>query len=112
MKFYKNELHNRIIQVAPGYEICPRCKGKGYHDEYDQEDHPHYGVLECSLCDGDGQIDWVENVFNQNWEEGDKQFIQEMEEEDLYEDFSQELLDWERSSFDIDLDYQLGEDDD
>lgn len=100
------------MSLEPGYELCPRCQGKGYHDEYDQTEYPYYGTEECTLCKGIGAVDWVTNIFKQNWEKDDLEFIEEMEEEKFDDDISEEILEWKNSSFDIDINYQLGTDND
>jgi DnaJ-class molecular chaperone len=56
-----NKHLNKIIFPAAGEEICKNCCGSGIK--------PFPGslvytkvVLRCSICNGNGKVDWIEKV--------------------------------------------------
>jgi hypothetical protein len=108
MKFFRNEYLNQLMTIPKGHYICPRCKGVGLHNYYDQDDNSCTlnELIGCWLCDGDGYVDWVTNMFKQKWEEEDLEVIEFMKVEEWVEDYFQEERDWENSSFDIDINCQ------
>jgi hypothetical protein len=80
--------------LLDGYYICPRCKGLGYHKEYDTNDD-YEPNTECRICDGDGCIDWVTYSMHKSWEEKELQlenYYQEVEEFDEYFDELEDQL--------------------
>ena len=37
--------------------ICPRCKGNGYFTVKESVDHPLDKVVQCPMCESQGEID-------------------------------------------------------
>jgi len=77
----KNEFLDKLVLVPEGYEICPRCKGLGYHPKYDT-----FGdgtILECTLCDSEGFVDWITYIKNKDWEKKDIEEQEELEKEKM-----------------------------
>jgi len=101
-----NKIHKTTIILNPDQHKCPRCKGAGYHSEYDGGDHGEYILAECHLCDGDGYVDWVTIAINFDWEAYDKKLLEEAEGEDWEEQFWKEVDDCYNGSFTIDGDWE------
>ena len=38
-------------------KICPRCKGNGYFTVKESVDHPLDKVVQCPMCNSEGEID-------------------------------------------------------
>jgi len=38
-------------------KICPRCKGNGYFTVKESVDHPVDKVVQCPMCNSEGEID-------------------------------------------------------
>jgi len=55
------------IELLPGEEICPKCKGKG--ETYN--DHTPWGVKwkPCNKCWGDGKLDWIQMAMGKHFEQ-------------------------------------------
>ena len=49
-----------MVELLPGEEICPVCKGKGKGDYDKSEDF--FGFF-CFRCNGTGKIDWVQKAM-------------------------------------------------
>jgi len=41
--------------------ICPRCKGNGYFVVKESVDQPLDKVVQCSMCESEGEINELEN---------------------------------------------------
>ena len=80
-----NKIHNITIILNSDQHKCPRCKGAGYHPEYDGDGNGEYDLLECHQCDGDGYVDWITLAVNFDWEAYDKKQLEE-EEGEVWED--------------------------
>jgi len=50
------------IELLPGEEICPKCKGTG-NNERDETDRSFYFI--CFRCRGTGKVDWVTRAMGQ-----------------------------------------------
>ena len=51
-----------------GEIICPKCKGSG--NQADWMHLPDYrAYMECSHCNGEGKLDWIENVVGKKPED-------------------------------------------
>lgn len=98
----KNKLVNTLILVPDGYELCPRCKGTGYHPEYDTAEGEK--PLECTICEGTGIVDWISHITIGDWEKQDIEYEKSYEEECLYDEYEEEMWDMEHSSFEIEFD--------
>ena len=50
--------------------ICPRCKGNGYFTIKESVDQPLDIVVQCPMCESEGEINEIENnnipQFNDN----------------------------------------------
>ena len=42
-------------------KICPRCKGNGYFTVKESVDHPLDKVVQCPMCNSEGEIDVPNN---------------------------------------------------
>ena len=42
-------------------KICPRCKGNGYFTVKESVDHPLNKVVQCPMCNSEGEIDVPNN---------------------------------------------------
>ena len=42
-------------------KICPRCKGNGYFTVKESVDHPLDKVVQCPMCNSEGEIDDQKN---------------------------------------------------
>ena len=42
-------------------KICPRCKGNGYFTIKESVDHPLDKVVQCPMCNSEGEIDVPNN---------------------------------------------------
>ena len=42
-------------------KICPRCKGNGYFTIKESVDHPLDKVVQCPMCNSEGEIDDQKN---------------------------------------------------
>jgi len=61
-----NKYKNKLVSLGEGEEFCKKCKGKGmvsikgkFHNPFSST---KYHTLRCSVCLGDGKIDWIEKV--------------------------------------------------
>jgi len=52
---------NKIIFPTAGEEICKNCRGSGVKPFPGSLTNTKI-VLRCSVCDGNGKIDWIEKV--------------------------------------------------
>ena len=53
---YNHWKHDYEIELFPGEEICPICKGSGIREKVLNK----YGLQSrCKKCSGEGKIDWV-----------------------------------------------------
>lgn len=64
-----NEWLNETVEVPEGHEVCPRCHGYGYRDEYDTVENPTNcpQTFKCWLCKGQGYVDWITFIKNNDW---------------------------------------------
>jgi hypothetical protein len=49
-----------MVELLPGEEICPACKGEGKGDYNKTED---FFDFFCFRCNGTGKIDWVQKAM-------------------------------------------------
>jgi DnaJ-class molecular chaperone len=40
---------------------CPKCNGTGYIDS--DEKSAFKGIFVCGFCSGNGDVNWIENIF-------------------------------------------------
>ncbi len=50
-------------KLPEGMTLCKKCKGIGWIS-VDSEDPDNGYIRGCSICDGDGYVDWITNVMN------------------------------------------------
>ena len=98
----KNKLIDTLIMIPDGCELCPRCKGTGYHPEYDTAEREE--PFQCRICDGDGFVDWISHITIGDWKKKDIEYKKSYEEECLYEEYFEEQADIRNSSFEIEFD--------
>lgn len=60
--------------------ICDKCNGTGWEvvsiDERNKNLHQKYIIHKlCSLCYGDGKLNWIENVLGKDDSSFDKLFV-------------------------------------
>lgn len=54
-----------MIELLPGEEVCPKCKGTG--NNTDKKGHTSFDFI-CFRCRGTGKIDWVQKAMGpQKW---------------------------------------------
>ena len=51
----------KINQNQNNVRICPRCKGNGYFTVKESVDHPLDKVVQCPMCNSEGEIDDQKN---------------------------------------------------
>ena len=49
-----------MVELLPGEEICPVCKGTGNNQE--EKSHSSFTFI-CLRCRGTGKIDWVQKAM-------------------------------------------------
>jgi DnaJ-class molecular chaperone len=50
------------LELFPGEEVCPKCKGIGIKGKLFEE----YGLhAVCRKCRGEGKIDWITKIMRQ-----------------------------------------------
>ncbi len=102
MPLIYNKLYKETIVLNEDQHTCPRCKGNGYSEKYDTEDDGEpYG--ECTVCHGDGYVDWARLPFLSAWEDRDIQWKENAEASDFEEEFWEEIDDQETGSFIVDI---------
>jgi DnaJ-class molecular chaperone len=50
------------VELSPGEEICPKCKGKG--ENPDAEENCSIDLI-CFRCNGTGKVDWVTKAMGE-----------------------------------------------
>ena len=48
------------VELSPGEEICPKCKGKGVCLRTLQNPEVPYKI--CHTCMGNGKVDWISRI--------------------------------------------------
>jgi len=56
------------MNLCKGEILCPDCKGKRYSLETDTLDNTHSITRnqKCLKCNGEGKLDWVENLIGKD----------------------------------------------
>lgn len=70
------------MKLNPGEVKCNECNGSG--EIVIDEDLSCYTFYICSKCNGDGKLDWLENIVGKKVKNKPKDFNSEG---DLYSDF-------------------------
>jgi len=53
---------NNKIELKDGETICPKCKGHKYPDYSEPNKNMMTFPCKCKTCNGEGKLDWIENV--------------------------------------------------
>ena len=61
--------------LGPGDHYCKHCNGTG-KDPRTVNDNP-WGAWECDYCNGEGKLDWIENVVGKKIETFDLGFFED-----------------------------------
>lgn len=51
------------IKLKDGEIICPECQGKGIKPRKIDIFNPHDITYKCEKCQGEGKLDWIEQII-------------------------------------------------